>query len=104
MSEIISHNTEAMRDWATVVTENSNLYSDQIEALYSLVDQFAGSPDFKGGLSTDFENQVIDLKPKFEEYAQVIEECVEIIKERATVIDDVESELDSSLKRENPLG
>lgn len=104
MSEIVSHNTEAMRDWASVVNENTNLYSQKIEALYSLINQFVGSPDFKGGLSTDFENQVIDLRPKFEEYAQVIEECVDIIKERATIIDDVESELDSSIRGENPLG
>ena len=51
MTDIVSHDTNAMRTWSNNVDQNSGDYDDLISKLYALVDQFVGSPQFKGGLS-----------------------------------------------------
>lgn len=101
---IVSHDTEGMRSWSTALDENSNNYDDLVARLYSLVDQFVGSADFKGGLSTDFEEMVVSQRPAFERYSQTFRECVELINQRATSIDNDEAELKNMINSANPLG
>ena len=48
MTDIVSHDTNAMRTWSNNVDQNSGDYDDLISKLYALVDQFVGSPQFKG--------------------------------------------------------
>ena len=60
MTDIVSHDTNAMRTWSNNVDQNSGDYDDLISKLYALVDQFVGSPQFKGGLSEEFFNVVIN--------------------------------------------
>ena len=101
---IVSHNTELMRDWSTTMDDNSSNYDDLVARLYGLVDQFVGSEEFKGGLSTDFEDKVISQKPAFERYSTTFNECSELIRKTATNIDSDEAELKSAINSANPLG
>lgn len=101
---IVSHDTDMMRDWSTNVEERANDYDTLVNRLYTLVDQFVGSADFKGGLSTDFENTVVSQKPEFMRYSETFRECVDLIKQTATSIDSDEAELQSSINSANPLG
>lgn len=100
---IISHNTEAMRDWSTVMDDRAGNYDELVARLYLLVDQFVGSEDFKGGLSADFEDKVVSQKPVFERYSATFTECSEIIRSRATNIDADEAELKSAINSANPI-
>lgn len=101
---IVSHNTEGMRSWSNKLGENSNNYDDLVARLYNLVDQFVGSADFKGGLSTDFEEMVVSQRPAFERYSQTFRECVDLINQTATNIDNDEAELKNMINSSNPLG
>ncbi len=101
---IVSHNTELMRDWSTTMDENNNNYDDLVARLYNLVNQFVGSEEFKGGLSTDFEEKVVSQRPAFERYSATFAECSELIRKTASDIDTDEGELKSAINRANPLG
>jgi len=102
--EIISHNTDAMRDWSGNIDEQANNYDTLIEDLYKLIDQFVGSEDFKGGLSTDFQDTVVAQKPEFLKYSETFRECVDLINKTATNIDDDEADLKNNISNSNPLG
>ncbi len=101
---IVSHDTNLMRDWSSNVEERANDYDTLVNRLYTLVDQFVGSSDFKGGLSADFENAVVSQKPQFMKYSETFRECVELINQTATNIDNDEAELQSNINSANPLG
>lgn len=101
---IVSHNTELMRDWSTNMDEKASNYDELVASLYNLVNQFVGSEEFKGGLSTDFEEKVISQRPAFERYSTTFAECTELIRKTATNIDSDESELKGAINSANPLG
>ncbi len=101
---IVSHNTELMRNWSTTMDENNSNYDDLVARLYNLVNQFVGSEEFKGGLSTDFEEKVISQRPAFERYSATFAECSELIRKTASDIDTDEGELKGAINRANPLG
>lgn len=102
-TNVVSHDTASMRNWSNTMDSNSNSYDDLINRLYSLVDQFAGSNEFKGGLSADFLNTVMNQKQAFLDYSRTFAECSEIIKSTATKIDSDEAQLKSIINRANPL-
>lgn len=103
MTNIVSHNTELMRDWASRMGDKTNIYDEYVSNLYNLVEQFVGSEDFKGGLSTDFEETVLNQRPAFERYSSTFTECIELIKNTATNIDSDEAELRTAIQQNNPL-
>ncbi len=104
MSDIVSHNTEGMRNWSEKLIENSNYYDELVNSMYTLVNQFVGSEMFKGGLSTDFEDAVLNAKPEFDRYSSTFNECAEYIKSKATQIDSDEEELKAGINAANPMG
>lgn len=101
---VVSHNTELMRNWSDSLTENTNNYDDLVNRLFFLIDQFVGSADFRGGLSTDFEEVVVSKKPEFQKYAETFRECAELINKTSVKIDNDEAELKSMANSANPLG
>ncbi len=101
---IVSHNTEGMRNWSSNLDKNNATYTELINELYRNIDYFVGSPEFKGGLSEDFGNNVLSKRVEFERFSETFDECVELIKERANKIDSDESELSASIRSSNPLG
>jgi hypothetical protein len=100
---IVSHNTDGMRDWASVMDTNAGDYDSLINRLYNLVEGFAGSEQFRGGLSTDLIDRMADLKPQFLKYSSTFRDCTDLIKSRAKAIDADESNLKGRIEKANPL-
>lgn len=100
---IVSHNTDRMRDWSSVMDTNAGDYDSLINRLYSLVEGFAGSEQFKGGLSTDLLNRMTELKPQFLKYSSTFRDCTDLIRSRAQGIDSDEANLKSRIEKSNPL-
>ena len=101
---VVSHDTELMRNWSNTMGENTNQYDSLVNRLYGLIDQFVGSEEFRGGLSTDFMDKVMSQKPAFIRYSDTFKECAELINSTATRIDSDEAELKSAINSANPLG
>jgi hypothetical protein len=93
-----------MRNWSNVMDTNAGDYDSLINRLYNLIEGFAGSEQFRGGLSTDFLNQIMDMKPQFLKYSATFRDCDDLIRARAKSIDIDEANLASRIERANPLG
>jgi len=103
-SGTVSHNTGAMRNWSSNMTSNAEEYDALINRLYSLIEEFTGSSDFSGGLSTDFYNAVVEKKSAFMSYSATFRECADLINKRASKIDSNEADLKNKFNNANPLG
>lgn len=103
-ANIVSHDTDKMRTWSTTMETNSSDYRNLIDELYSLVDEFAGSSIFKGGLSTDLSTNIEGQKTAYINYQTLFEEASDILKNRAQNIDSDEAYLQSRINQNNPLG
>lgn len=99
----VSHNTEGMRSWASNMEANAESYDMLVNRLYSLVDQFVGSSDFSGGLSSDFMDRVLSQKPEFQKFSTTFNECAKLINDRSRKIDSDEAQLKSRIAAANPL-
>lgn len=102
-SNTVSHNTESMRNWSAAVEDYALEYDRLINSLYALVEQFANSKDFRGGLSEDFLDKFINQKTQFLSYSEIFRECSELINKTATKIDNDHAELKSRIQRNNPF-
>ena len=100
----VSHNTDSMRNWSKNMEGNADNYDMLINRLYSLIDDFVGSKNFSGGLSSDFKTNVQDKKQKFLMYSTTFRESSELVNKRAVKIDSDEAQLKSYFQRNNPLG
>lgn len=100
---VVSHNTDGMRDWSAVMDTNAGDYDSLINRLYNLVEGFAGSEQFRGGLSSDLINRMTELKPQFLKYSSTFRDCTDLIRSRAKAIDADESNLKGRIDRANPL-
>ena len=100
---IVSHNTDGMRDWSAVMDTNAGDYDSLINRLYNLVEGFAGSEQFRGGLSADLINRMTELKPQFLKYSSTFRDCTDLIRSRATGIDSDEAALKGKINKLNPL-
>ena len=103
MTKIVSHDTNAMRDWSNNMDQKSSDYDHLVSSFYALVDQFVGSNEFKGGLSEDFYNLVISKRRDFEQYSDTFKECAKLISSRAGNIESDEAQLKSMFNRANPF-
>lgn len=102
-SNIISRDTESMRNWSNAMNANAENYDALVHELYSLIDQFAGSSDFSGGLSRDFLDRMSSLKPDFQKYSTTFEECSKVIKDTSIRMDNTDAELVSRIASNNPF-
>lgn len=100
MSNFVSYNTERMKTWSNNMADNANTYYDNITKLYQEVEGFIGS-GFTGGLAEEFLASFQDKKHFFMENKEVIEECANLISERAGKINNDEEELMSRIKNDN---
>ena len=103
MTDIVSHDTNAMRTWSNNVDQNSGDYDDLISKFYAIVDQFVGSPQFKGGLSDEFFNVVINQRNTFLQYSETFRECAKYMTTKAGNIDSDEAQMKAMFNRANPL-
>lgn len=100
---IVSHDTDQMRTWSSTMDGNSGDYGSLIRSLYNLVEDFAGSTQFKGGLSSDFLNTFQAQKAQYLKYETTFNDASELIKNRAANIDDDEAYLHSRMNNGNPM-
>ena len=103
MSGIVSHDTGLMRDWSNEVNTNKEDYEELINRLYNLIDQFAGSGDFSGGLSRNLLDNSLNQRKSFLQYSETLNECIELINSTARNIDDDEAMLRNMIGSQNPL-
>ncbi len=100
---IVSHDTEQMRNWSGNMENQANDYDSLINRLYAIIDGFVGSPQFKGGLSSDFLDKVLSKKSAFMQYSETFRDCSELINSTAGRIDSDEEALKARIARANPL-
>lgn len=100
---IVSHDTEQMRNWSGTMENNANDYDSLINRLYTLIDGFVGSEQFRGGLSGDFLEKVLSKRTTFMQYSDTFRECSELITQTAGRIDSDEEALRARIGRANPL-
>ena len=103
-SNIVSNNSEGMRNWSTGIQGSADDYDGLINKLYSLAESFANSRDFSGTLSDTFYNNFIAMKPNFLRFSATFRDCAELLNSRAANIDNNRASLNSKINRANPLG
>jgi uncharacterized protein YukE len=103
MTDIVSHDTNAMREWSQNIETKSNDYDDLVNKFYAIVDQFVGSPQFKGGLSEEFFNVVMNQRNTFMQYSDTFRECAKYMNTKSSDIDSDEAQMKSMFNRANPL-
>ena len=101
--DIVGHNTEKMRTWSNDMNNNSNEYGTLIRNLYNLVEEFANSNEFKGGLSDEFLQSFLAMKQEYLSYENIFNECTELINAKAHSIDADDSYLQNRVRSGNPL-
>ncbi len=100
---IVSHDTTGMRDWSGAMENNASDYDSLINRLYTIIDGFVGSEQFKGGLSGDFLDKVLSKRSAFMQYSETFRECAELLTKTAGRIDSDEESLRARISRGNPL-
>lgn len=103
-ANIVSNNSDGMRNWSSNIQSSADDYDGLINRLYSLVEGFANSKDFKGALSDNFYNSFMAMKPNFLKYSSTFRDSAELINSRAANIDNNRAMLNSKINRQNPLG
>ena len=101
MSNTVSNNTGAMNDWSSNITTQADDYDLLVKKLYALVDSFANSENFRGSLSKEFENVVLNQRPMFDSYSSTFRECAEYIKSTANKIDSENDALAAQMRSGN---
>jgi uncharacterized protein YukE len=103
MSNAVSNNTIGMRDWSKNIDSQADSYDELIRKLYTLVDQFANSEDFRGSLSKEFENAVLNQRQMFDSYSDTFRQCTEYMNRTASRIDAENDELAARMRSGNAV-
>ena len=99
MTSLYSNLTSQYRE-----NQINKYYDSLINRLYNLVEAFAGSELFKGGLSADLLNKMTEVKPQFLKYSSTFRDCTDLTRSIAKTIDTDEANLKSRITSSNPLG
>ena len=97
----VGNNSDGMRNWSSNIEGNADDYDRLVNNLYSLVESFANSRDFKGTLSDTFYNSFIAMKPEFLKYSATFRDCAELIRRNAANIDNNRSYLNNKINSQN---
>lgn len=103
MSNAVSNNTQGMNEWSRNIESQADSYDELIRKLYTLVDQFANSEDFRGSLSKEFENTVLNQRQMFDSYSDTFRQCTEYMKRTANRIDAENDELAARMRSGNAV-
>ena len=101
MTNTVSNNTGAMSNWSSNINAQADDYDALVKKLYALVDSFANSENFRGSLSKEFENVVLNQRPMFDSYSTTFRECAEYIKSTANRIDSENDGLTARMRSGN---
>ncbi|MDD5888530.1 MAG: hypothetical protein PUC82_03465 [bacterium] len=103
-SNLVSHDTDKMRNWSNTMNSNSSDYRNLIDELYALIADFANSNIFKGGLATDLSTNIEEQKSEYLRYETLFNEAADILKSRSQKIDSDEAYLQNRIRNNNPMG
>jgi uncharacterized protein YukE len=98
----MGYDTGDMVIWSGDVDDASQSYQIESDSLFSAVDNM--SAYYTGGLAETFQEEVLSKKSNFNNMAEAIAECAEVIKKQASNIDDAEDEMAHKARSGNILG
>ncbi len=98
----MGYDTGSMVKWSGDVDDASQEYQTTSDAMFAAVDNM--SAYYTGGLAETFQEEVLSKKPNFNNMAEAIAECAEVIKKQASNIDDAEDEMAHKARSGNILG
>ena len=100
MANVVSYNSEEMRNWANNVLRSNDSYYDNVKNLFDEVESFIGT-GFTGDLADDFLASFQEKKRYFVENKDIIDECANLIFQRADKIESDEQELMNKIHNED---
>ena len=96
----VGHDTGAMRTWSGDINKAADDYKGLVDDLYRNVSDLV-SVEFTGGLSKEFENDVLDKRDVFDGLYQTLVDCADLINGTASYIDADEEALSARFKNNN---
>ena len=100
-TDIVSNNSDGMRNWSSNIQSSADDYDGLINRLYSLVEGFANSKDFKDASNVFFSLIILRMKPAFLRYSTTFRDCAELINSRAANIDNNRAALNNKINSQN---
>jgi len=102
-SKIVSHSTEAMNNWAKTRESDAEDFDTMVNELYSLIDQFVGTDEFRGGLAEDLRNNLDSYKSEFRKYSTTFREASDVMKKNANKIETNDAMHKRNINAANPM-
>lgn len=99
----VSHNVSEIYNSAKQYEEHASSYDVLIGNLYSLIEELTSDQVFKGGLSMEFKNDVLDKKQKFYSYSSTFRDAAEILNKRGHNIEDATMQMSSKIRNSSIL-
>lgn len=100
MTTITVYDTEEMRSYSGNIGEAANMYKDNVDSLYRLVEELVAD-DFTGDVGTEFSEEVLSKKSYYLGMYETLEDCAGLIKEKSGIIDDNTQMLNNHIRSGN---
>ena len=97
---ITSFDTEQMRSYSGNIEECANIYKDNVDYLYRLVEELVAD-DFTGDVGTGFSEEVLSKKTYYMGMYDTLVDCAGLIKEKSARIDDNTQMLNNQIRSGN---
>jgi hypothetical protein len=89
-----------MRSYSGNIEECANIYKDNVDLLYRLVEELVAD-DFTGDVGTGFSEEVLSKKTYYMGMYDTLVDCAGLIKEKSARIDDNTQMLNSQIRSGN---
>jgi hypothetical protein len=97
---ITAYDTEQMRSYSGNIEESANIFKDNVDLLYRLVEELVAD-DFTGDVGTGFSEEVLSKKNYYLGMYDTLVDCAGLIKEKSGIIDDNTQMLNSQIRSGN---
>ena len=97
---ITAYDTEQMRSYSGNIEECANIYKDNVDYLYRLVEELVAD-DFTGDVGTGFSEEVLSKKTYNMGMYDTLVDCAGLIKEKSARIDDNTQMLNNQIRSGN---
>lgn len=97
---ITAFDTEQMRSYSGNIEESANIFKDNVDLLYRLVEELVAD-DFTGDVGTGFSEEVLSKKTYYMGMYDTLVDCAGLIKEKSARIDDNTQMLNSQIRSGN---
>ena len=97
---ITAYDTEQMRSYSGNIEECANIYKDNVDYLYRLVEELVAD-DFTVDVGTGFSEEVLSKKTYYMGMYDTLVDCAGLIKEKSARIDDNTQMLNNQIRSGN---